>query len=298
LPRHIDHESVLRAIKAATAECRFCVTVATTEGECPLIEVSEEFVAMTGYHRNEILGRNCRFLNDECWVSSQDQMGLRMSSCTGAPFTALLPNRKKSGVMFVNLLDLQGLAVAQDLKTGKVLWYCVGIQADVTGIDDEMIPERHAPQHQEVARRFRQHLRQEAARGKRQGAAACYRLLEEPLWMHGKEWLRDCRDCGVEPVTIAKLQPTMSPGLASTAEQRSVSKASAQEFSRRYTKKAAHDEWSRSWLALPGALLRGAAGGDGAVYALKGWHWLVVSVPALGAICLLVGGALSRKWRR
>eukprot|EP00415_Alexandrium_ostenfeldii_P002495 UN2495 len=107
---------------------------------------------MTGYCSHEIVGKNCRFLNEGCFVSSQDLMGLRMSSATGAPFTALMPNRKKSGELFVNMLDLQGLAVARHSRTAEVLWYCVGVQADITQLNDETIPERHASQRQEAGR--------------------------------------------------------------------------------------------------------------------------------------------------
>ena len=55
-------------------ECKFCVTVANPQGEdFPLIAVSEEFETMTGYTRNEILGVNCRFLNQGVDMNPQAQ---------------------------------------------------------------------------------------------------------------------------------------------------------------------------------------------------------------------------------
>lgn len=56
-----------------TQECKFCVTVANPHGEdFPLIAVSEEFETMTGYTRNEILGVNCRFLNQGVDMNPQE----------------------------------------------------------------------------------------------------------------------------------------------------------------------------------------------------------------------------------
>jgi hypothetical protein len=154
---------IKQAIRSVVAECTFCVTIADPRGEdTPLIAVSEAFESMTGFSRHEILGVNCRFLNHGCDISPEDLMGLRTSSRTGEPFTALLPNRRKSGEMFVNLLDLRGLRVAQDLQTGEYLWFLIGIQADVTDImEDDEVPEDHLEMLQEVASRIRARLRNE-----------------------------------------------------------------------------------------------------------------------------------------
>lgn len=127
---------IQNAIRNAVLKCDYSVTIADPGSqEIPLIAVSEAFEKMTGFSRREILGVNCRFLNQGSPVSSMDIMGLRIASQTGAPFTALLPNRKKNGDMFINMLDLRGLIVAQEPSTGELLWYLVGIQADVTDLD-------------------------------------------------------------------------------------------------------------------------------------------------------------------
>ncbi|CAE8624872.1 unnamed protein product, partial [Polarella glacialis] len=44
----------------------------------------------------------------------------------------VLVNRRKSGELFLNLLDLRGLTVARNHLSGEELWFLVGIQADVT----------------------------------------------------------------------------------------------------------------------------------------------------------------------
>ena len=57
-------------------ECKFCVTVANPQSEdSPLIAVSEEFETMTGFSRHEILGVNCRFLNQGVDMNPQDRSG-------------------------------------------------------------------------------------------------------------------------------------------------------------------------------------------------------------------------------
>merc|ERR1719401_3308273 len=116
---------------------------------------------MTGYSRSEILGVSCRFLNQDCPVCPMDKMGLRIASERGSTFTALLPNKKKSGEMFINLLDLRGLTIARNIETGEDLWYLIGIQADVTGLAHCHIPEDHLSELQEVSRTIRALLKKE-----------------------------------------------------------------------------------------------------------------------------------------
>jgi len=153
---------VKKAIRAVVGECQFCVTIADPKGnDIPLIAVSEAFESMTGYKRSEILGVNCRFLNQGCPISPMDLMGLRLASESGSTFTALLPNRKKSGEMFINLLDLRGLTIARHLETDEELWYLIGIQADVTGLTDSAIQEDHYAELQELARMIRGKLKKE-----------------------------------------------------------------------------------------------------------------------------------------
>lgn len=312
--RRVAPELAERAIRAAVAECGFCVTVADPRfSEVPLVAVSEGFEAMTGYGRQEILGKNCRFLNEGCHMSAQDLMGLRCSSRNGASFTALLPNRKKSGEMFVNLLDLQGLAVGREPRTGEVLWYCIGIQADVTSVEDDQIPERHAPQRQEVARQIRERLRHEARRAAHVAAQAArddwasgasdgtYELLVDPFWMSGSE-CGGGEAQGCKGKTLHATMPPSSPGRAKGLRRRTggaARAASFRAFSKHYNAKAAAEE------AQPKASLMGTMSGVLAIAnqqgrcvlnALKGW--MKFTAPAIGAICLMVGALWERSRRR
>lgn len=206
----VNRALVHAAIQGAVKRCSFCVTIADPRSkDVPLIGVSEAFEQMTGYQRSEIIGVNCRFLNHGCPISPTDLVGLRAASESGSAFTALLPNRKKSGEMFINLLDLRGLVIGTDVETNEDLWYLIGIQADVTGVSTKMVPEDHVRELQEIASIIRNTLKRQlsvlalGADGTgdldRQAtsssstsdaqpprhSSANFRLLEEPAWRTG-----------------------------------------------------------------------------------------------------------------
>mmetsp|Transcript_17370 Transcript_17370/g.40516 ORF Transcript_17370/g.40516 Transcript_17370/m.40516 type:complete len:394 (-) Transcript_17370:23-1204(-) len=134
--RVIDECSIKEVIQAVVTDGQFCISIADPRApDVPLIAVSDQFEAMTGYRREEVLGKNCRLLNMGCDIDFLDLVNLRIASKTGASFTGVLPNRRKSGEMFLNLLDLRGLTVATNRVTGEELWFLVGIQADVTNLN-------------------------------------------------------------------------------------------------------------------------------------------------------------------
>eukprot|EP00438_Fugacium_kawagutii_P023043 Skav233276 [mRNA] locus=scaffold3673:36406:41580:- [translate_table: standard] len=197
---------------ATSEECKFCVTVANPQSEdSPLIAVSEEFETMTGYSRNEILGVNCRFLNQGVDMNPQDRtdqwsdlpslrfqqlrfqqdlVHLREASATGAPFTAILPNRKRSGELFLNLLDVRGLTVARrNAKTGEELWYLIGIQADVSELGEEQVPDDHFAELQMMSDFIRdriiKELSQYALSTDDLGTSSSFDLLPTPEWRPG-----------------------------------------------------------------------------------------------------------------
>lgn len=92
----------------------------------PLIGVSEGFELLTGYKRNEIIGRNCRFLNDGCTVTRDQRSRMHASVYEGAECIEILDNAKKSGEPFKNLLHMRTL----DLGGRK---YIIGIQSTYAG---------------------------------------------------------------------------------------------------------------------------------------------------------------------
>lgn len=151
-----------QAITEAVADCPFCVTVADPgEDDCPLVAVSDEFLRITGYDRAQVLGRNCRFLNEGCPADLHDIMALRQASKSGQRVTLLLTNRRRTGELFVNLLDLAGVTVAKDLDTSEDIWYLIGVQADVTHLAEGELPKDHLAELELVAGAVRAGLERE-----------------------------------------------------------------------------------------------------------------------------------------
>lgn len=143
--RVVRESSIREAICAAVADGQVCITVGDPRSpDAALIAVSEQFETMTGYRRSEILGKNCRFLNTGCSMDAADLLRLRRAADSGAPFTGILENRRKSGEFFLNLLDLRGLTVARNPFNGDELWFLIGIQADVTNLQGAPPEEQEA----------------------------------------------------------------------------------------------------------------------------------------------------------
>lgn len=190
---------------AAIDGCSFCVSIADPRTEdCVLVAVSTGFESMTGYASEEIIGKNCRFLNKDCALDPAQIEALRRACATGSPFTAVLQNRKKSGELFLNLLDLRGLIVGRNDETGEEFWLLIGAQADVTETAEEMLPENHLRELAEIAQRLRAHVAQRVGElGKSWGLGpnASWRLLEEVEWKP----LID------EPLFSSSLSPTQMP---------------------------------------------------------------------------------------
>jgi diguanylate cyclase (GGDEF)-like protein/PAS domain S-box-containing protein len=103
------------------------VTIAdATLPDMPLVYVNPAFERMTGYTRQEVIGRNCRFLQG----TDRDQPALadlRRAMREGIAMTTLLRNYRKDGSAFWNELYLSPV---HDLN-GRPTHFA-GIQNDVT----------------------------------------------------------------------------------------------------------------------------------------------------------------------
>mmetsp|Transcript_90387 Transcript_90387/g.179867 ORF Transcript_90387/g.179867 Transcript_90387/m.179867 type:complete len:449 (+) Transcript_90387:93-1439(+) len=105
--------------------------------DCPLIGVSDGFERLTGYPREEIVGKNCRFLNQGCVVSAVDRHAMRVCLRTGQSFTGVLQNRRKNGELFSNLLTMRTLRIG-------TMPYIIGVQIDVTNIEVDLASKKIA----------------------------------------------------------------------------------------------------------------------------------------------------------
>lgn len=115
--------------------------------DCPLVYVSREFEILTGYNREWVLGRNCRFLqpnhswrNDAFNSSDRNKMGVfcREPQPKGTRIVNLLVNEHKNGYPFWNLLIMEhitvlvqprGVAIAQRVLEHRP--YIFGVQTSL-----------------------------------------------------------------------------------------------------------------------------------------------------------------------
>ncbi|KAK0562159.1 hypothetical protein OC861_005462 [Tilletia horrida] len=93
----------------------------------PIVLVSDEFCQLSGYPREAILQRNCRFLQGPSTSPAAVQR-IRDALNAGMPSVELLLNYKRSGEPFFNLLTILPL---RDVR-GSVQYF-VGGQVSVTG---------------------------------------------------------------------------------------------------------------------------------------------------------------------
>jgi PAS domain S-box-containing protein len=91
----------------------------------PIVEVNGAFEALTGYPREEILGRNCRFLNRP-GTDSVARDELRSAVAQGRPTIVELLNYRKNGTPFRNAVMVAPILDAE----GKVRLF-IGSQMEV-----------------------------------------------------------------------------------------------------------------------------------------------------------------------
>ena len=120
-----------RLIHVWLAEERWSFTVATPSlPNCPVVAVSMGFEELTGYNRNEILGKNCRFLQNgcppPCWEDRQGLRNVCRNDMTPDSFVARLMNSRSprcGGKKFENLVVLVKIVIQ-----GKI--FVCGLQTD------------------------------------------------------------------------------------------------------------------------------------------------------------------------
>eukprot|EP00414_Alexandrium_minutum_P001373 CAMPEP_0113818382 /NCGR_PEP_ID=MMETSP0328-20130328/212_1 /TAXON_ID=39455 /ORGANISM="Alexandrium minutum" /LENGTH=474 /DNA_ID=CAMNT_0000786317 /DNA_START=77 /DNA_END=1501 /DNA_ORIENTATION=- /assembly_acc=CAM_ASM_000350 len=154
-----DEGLIENTICGVVTECNFSVAVSDPSCmDAELIAVSEGFVKLTGYSREEALGENCRFLNEDCEMSEEHREQIHCTTETGRPFVGVIQNRKKNGELFDNLLDLRGLIIARNTRSDEDIWVLIAVQQDVTGMDRDRMPANHLPLLNQVAARIRKRL--------------------------------------------------------------------------------------------------------------------------------------------
>lgn len=93
----------------------------------PIVAVNEQFVGLTGYARDEIIGRNCRFLSGpqtEPWLTEEIRRGVRERTSV----LVEILNYKKDGTPFRN-----AVLVAPIYNQADELTYFLGSQVEIPG---------------------------------------------------------------------------------------------------------------------------------------------------------------------
>ncbi len=92
----------------------------------PVVYANKSFELITGYSKEETVGRNCRFLHDQ----DKDQpelQNIRDAVKNAKPIEVTLKNFRKNGQLFYNRLSITPLFDNE----GKLIYF-LGVQYDVT----------------------------------------------------------------------------------------------------------------------------------------------------------------------
>nr|AML78570.1 putative LOV domain-containing protein [Verbascum arcturus]AML79396.1 putative LOV domain-containing protein [Verbascum sp. BC-2016] len=114
-----------------------------TKPDCPIMYASSGFFTMTGYSSNEIIGRNCRFLQGP--DTDQNEVAkIRKATKTGTSYCGRLLNYKKDGTPFWNLLTITPIKDDQG-KTIKFIGMQVEVSKYTEGVNDKALRPNGLP---------------------------------------------------------------------------------------------------------------------------------------------------------
>lgn len=114
--------ALMNAIQAAQRS--FCITDPSMPDN-PIVFASQGFLEMSGYSLDEVLGRNCRFLQGPRTDQSQVEI-LRNGIMNGQDVSVCMLNYKADGTPFYNQIFVAGLRDASH----KIINY-VGVQVEI-----------------------------------------------------------------------------------------------------------------------------------------------------------------------
>ena len=149
-----DAEALVRERAVVAAGLSFTVADPHQE-DCPLVYVNPAFERTTGYTAEEVLGRNCRFLQGPA-TEPVAVRRIRMAIEDEQNLVITLLNYRKDGTAFWNELSLSPLR-----DRNGTLTHFVGVQADVTA---RVLAEQERKAHLNAERSARGELERANAR--------------------------------------------------------------------------------------------------------------------------------------
>lgn len=103
------HKSNMEHVRAVFARSTFALTlVDAQQADMPVILCNQAFVDLTGFPEHEVLGRNCRFLQDDLPNHGARALA-RDCLSNGRRGRIVFQNRRKSGEVFNNQVFLEAL---------------------------------------------------------------------------------------------------------------------------------------------------------------------------------------------
>ena len=147
----------------------------------PIIECNQAFLSLTGYAREEVIGRNCKFLRGEETEAQQTEQ-LRQAVKSGQPAMVDILNYRKDGTAFRNAVMI---APIFDGEGG--ICYFLGTQVEVNGEASPMAPGKREQAQERIGAlsdRQRQILLEMAAGKLNKQIAWELNLSERTIKMH------------------------------------------------------------------------------------------------------------------
>lgn len=113
--------------KALEAAQQGIVIVDATKPSMPILYINKAFTRITGYSKEEVFGRNCRFLQGED-TDQATRKTMRQALKEGREFNCQILNYRKNGTPFYNNLSIS------PIYENGTLTHFVGLQTDLTDI--------------------------------------------------------------------------------------------------------------------------------------------------------------------
>ncbi|MGB3541968.1 PAS domain-containing protein [Rubrivirga sp.] len=143
----LDGDTIKRALHAAN---NLVVITDPKQDDNPIVWVNDFFCHFTGYDRDEVIGRNCRFLQGDD-RDQAERYELRDSVDDARSTHVLIRNYKKDGTIFYNDLYVSPVPMEDQPR------YYIGVQNDVSARINAIIKaEDHEREVQETAENERE----------------------------------------------------------------------------------------------------------------------------------------------